>query len=125
MTMRPWEATIKSGEEAGSHGDIANGGIGDAGAEAHFFGVGGHQGEERERFHPDDVGVEDPAVGEAGGFGLAGEGDDAVDGDVGFYGDAEFHCSDLLKTLRTERGISPRLKPPRCCSACGTAKAVP
>ncbi len=56
-----------------------------------FFGVGGHERQQREWFHPDDVGVEDPTVEEAGGFGLAREADDAIDGEIGFDGDAEFH----------------------------------
>lgn len=84
---------IQRGEEAGGNGDVADGGIGDAGAEMHFFGVGGDERQERKRLHPDDVRVEDPAVGEAGGFGLAAEREDAVNRDVGFDGDAEVHKS--------------------------------
>ena len=72
-------------------GDIADGGVGDAGAEAHGLGAGGHECEKWEGFFPDDVGVEDPAVGEAGGFGLLGQADDAVDVNVGFDRDAEIH----------------------------------
>jgi len=82
---------IERGEKAGGNGDVADGGIGDAGAEFQVLRVRGHEGEEREGFFPDDVRVEDPGVGEAGGFGLAGEREDAVDGDVGFDGDGEVH----------------------------------
>src|SRR2546427_3171027 len=82
---------IERGEEAGGDGDIAYGGVGDAGAEAHFFGVGGHEGEERKRLFPDDVGIENPAEGEAGRFGVAGEAEDAVDRNVRLDGDAEVH----------------------------------
>jgi len=35
--------------------------------------------------------VEDPAVPEADGFRMAGQIDDAFDGEVGFDRDAEFH----------------------------------
>src|SRR6266436_2051239 len=82
---------IQSGEEAGGDGDIADGRICDASAEAHFFGVGGHEGEERKGLFPDDVGIEDPAEGKAARFGVAGEAQDAVDGNVWFDGDAEVH----------------------------------
>src|SRR6266446_5391594 len=82
---------IESGEEAGGDGDVAHGGVGNASAEAHFFGVRGHQGEQREGLFPDDVGIENPAEREAGGFGPAGEVQDSVNGEVWFNGDAEVH----------------------------------
>ena len=82
---------IQRGEEAGGDGDIADGGISDASAEMHVFGVGGHQGEKGKRVFPEDVRVENPAVGEAGSFGLLREAEDTVDGDVRFDGDAEVH----------------------------------
>src|SRR5882724_3154539 len=85
---------IQRGEKAGGNSDVADGGIGDAGTEAHFLGVGGHESEKREGFFPNDVGIENPAEGETRGFGLAGEAQDAVNGDVWFDGDAEVHgCS--------------------------------
>src|SRR5207253_11282353 len=51
---------IQRGEEARGDGDVADGGIGDAGTKTHFLGVGGHEGEERKRLLPDDVGIENP-----------------------------------------------------------------
>src|SRR5712692_431310 len=82
---------IQRGEEAGGDGDIAYGGVGDTGTKAHFFGVGGHEGEERERLFPDDMGVEDPAEGKARGLGVARKAQDSVNGNVRFDGDAEVH----------------------------------
>ena len=43
------------------------------------------------RFEPEDMRIEDPAILEAGRFGLARERDDPVDGHVGLDGDAEAH----------------------------------
>src|SRR5712692_3822210 len=82
---------IQRGEEAGGDGDIAHCRIGDTGTKAHFFGVGGHEGEERERLFPDDMGVEDPAEGKARGLGVARKAQDSVNGNVRFDGDAEVH----------------------------------
>src|SRR5207245_4523095 len=45
------------------------------------------------RILTDDVGIEQPAEGETGVFRLAGEAEDAIDGDVRFDGDAEVHGS--------------------------------
>src|SRR5437016_239167 len=72
-------------------GDVTDGGIGDAGAEANGSRAGGHQREKWERIFPDNVGIEHPGVGEAGGFGLLRQTQDAVNGDVRFDGDAEVH----------------------------------
>src|SRR5207245_7497264 len=82
---------IQCGEEACGNRDIAHGWIGNAGAKAHFLGSGSHQSEERKRLLPDNVGIENPAEGEAGGLGLAREGQNAVNGDVRFDGNAEVH----------------------------------
>ena len=68
-----------------------------------LFGVRGHERHQRERLHPDDVGIEDPAVAEADGFGLACEAYDAVDGEVGLDRDAEFHG------VAPRELVSPRL----------------
>src|SRR5712664_4869055 len=87
----PLRGEIESGEETGGNGDIADGGVGDASPQAHFFCVGGHEREERKRLLPDDVGIENPAEGKAARFGVAGEAQDAIDGDVRFDGDAEVH----------------------------------
>jgi len=69
---------IESGEEAGGDGNVADSGVGDAGAQVHFFCVGGHQGEQWEWFLPNHMRIEDPAEGEAGGFGLMGEAEDSI-----------------------------------------------
>src|SRR6266851_452358 len=102
---------IQSGEKAGGDGHIADSGVGDASAEAHFLGVGGHQGEQRKRLLPDDVGIENPAEGEAGGFGLAGEAQDSINGDVGFDGDAEVHG----KLSSSVRRLGNRCNPVHQC----------
>src|SRR5258708_6745735 len=60
---------IERGEEAGGDGDVADRRVGDAGAEAHIFRVGGHEGQERKWLLPDDVGIENPTEGKASGFG--------------------------------------------------------
>src|SRR6266705_3199876 len=98
---------VEGGEEAGGDGHIAYGGIGDAGAEAHFLGVGGHEGEERKRLLPDDVGIENPAEGKTGGFGMTGEGQDAIYRDVRFNGDAEVHGKWSSSVRRLGNGCSP------------------
>src|SRR5437016_9372890 len=82
---------VEGGEQARGNGDVTDGGIGDAGAEANGSRAGGHQREKWERIFPDNVGIEHPGVGEAGGFGLLRQTQDAVNGDVRFDGDAEVH----------------------------------
>src|SRR6267143_1458347 len=87
----PARGQVEGGEQAGRNGDVANSGVCDAGTQAHFFRVGGHEREERKRLLPDHVGIENPAEGKAGAFGLAGEAENAIDGDVRFNGDTEIH----------------------------------
>ena len=82
---------IERGEQAGGNGDIADSRIGDAGAETEFLGVGGHQSKQGKRVLPNDVGIENPAEGEAGVLRLLREAQDAFDGDVRLDGDPEVH----------------------------------
>src|SRR5882724_10326988 len=87
----PLRGQIEGGEQAGGNGDIAHRRVCDASTQAHFFRIGGHERQERKRFLPDHVGIEDPAEGESGDFGLACKIQNPADGDIRFDGDAEVH----------------------------------
>ena len=106
-SIRPSGDEVQRRQRARGHARLARRRVGDTGAQPHPVRVEGHQRQERIDLLPQHVGVEQPAIAEAGRLRLPGQGDGPLDGVVGLEGEAEVHGP----AAYTVGGAAPRRQP--------------
>ncbi len=82
---------VERGQQRGGHRRLAGARVRHAGPETQPRGRAGHEREQRIGVAPQDVAVEQPAVREPGGLGLAGQRERPLDRVVGLEGETELH----------------------------------
>ena len=103
------------------HGRLPRGWVRHAGPEAEPLAGGRHQGQEDVYLLPQDVRIEHPRILEAGGLGLAREGERAFDRVVGLEGEPEAHLPPPVGSGQFEGGSVHRLRAPDADGGLSTA----